>query len=217
MVEDCVMDLRQAARLQDELAARLVLEWRGGRVRRVAGADFSYDRAERRVAAAIVVMDLPRFEIVEVATAVKPVESAYVPGFLFLREGPAFLAAYRRLRHEPDVTLIDGNGIAHPRRLGLASQVGVELEIPTVGCAKTAFFPFRLPAGRRGSYTHYRDGTGERVGFVLRTRDEVRPVFVSPGHLIGLAAARKIVLDCSRFRIPEPLREAHRLSRVAVA
>jgi deoxyribonuclease V len=216
VVEDYGMDLRQAERLQEKLAARLVLEWRGGPIRRVAGADFGYDRAERKIAAAIVVMDLPRFEIVEVATAVRPVERAYLPGFLFLREGPAFVAAHRRLRHEPDVTLIDGNGIAHPRHLGLASHVGVLLDLATVGCAKTAFYPYRMPAGRRGSYTPYRDDTGRRVGFVLRTQDGVRPVFVSPGNLITLAAARKIVLDCSRFRIPEPLREAHRLSRELV-
>ncbi len=207
------MDLLKAARLQEELAARLVLRWRGGRVRRVAGADFSYDREDRKVAAAIVVMDLPGFEVVEVAESVRPVRAAYIPGFLYFREGPAFLEAYRRLRREPDVTLVDGNGIAHPRRLGLASHAGILLDIPTVGCAKTPFFAFEAPAFPRGAYTHYRDDRGRRVGVCLRTQANVKPVFVSPGHRVGIAAARRIVLDCSRFRIPEPLREAHRLSR----
>ncbi len=211
------MDLAKAAGLQEELAARLILRWRGGPPRRVAGADFAYDSEDRKVAAIIVVMDLPGFETVDVAEAVESVRAAYVPGFLFLREGPVFVAACRRLRHDPDITLIDGNGIAHPRHLGLASHVGVLLDIPTIGCAKTPFFPFRAPALRRGASTPYRDGSGRRVGFCLRTRDDVKPVFVSPGHRVSLAAARTIVLACSRFRIPEPLREAHRLSRGLLA
>jgi deoxyribonuclease V len=207
------MDLRRAIRLQQQMATRLILEWRGGRIRRVAGADSGYDADRQKILAVIVVMDFPDLDIVEVARAVRPVKMPYVPGFLSFREGPAFLTAYRRLRSRPDVTFLDGNGIAHPRRMGLASHVGVLLDIPTVGCAKSPFFPFRPPSQRRGAYTHFKNQDGERVGFCLRTRAGVRPVFVSPGHLVSFALARKVALDCSRFRIPEPLREAHRLTR----
>jgi deoxyribonuclease V len=129
-----------------------------------------------------------------------------------LREGPAYFDALRKIANPPDVWLFDGNGIAHPRRMGLASYVGLKLDRPSVGCAKTAFFPFRAPAAERGASTVYKDAKGEPVGLCLRTRAGVRPVFVSPGHRVDLRLARKVVLACSRFRIPEPLREAHRLS-----
>lgn len=207
------MDLRRAVRLQEKLAARLVLEWRGGRIRRVAGADSGYDPDEKKIIAVIVVMAFPDLKIVEVARAVRPLKMPYVPGFLSFREGPAFLAAFRKLRSQPDVTFLDGNGIAHPRRMGLASHVGVLLDVPTIGCAKSAFFPFRLPSERRGAYTHFLNQDGEKVGFCLRTRAGVRPVFISPGHRVSLAMARRVALDCSHYRIPEPLREAHRLTR----
>jgi deoxyribonuclease V len=208
-----MMNLTRAARIQEESACRLILDWAGGDVRLVAAADCSYDREEKLIGAAAVVMTLPGLEIVETAKAVRRVTIPYVPGFLSLREGPVYLDVLRRLSRRPDVILFDGNGIAHPRRMGLASHVGLGLDRPSIGCAKTAFFPYRPPAGRRGASTAYRNKMGETVGFCLRTRPGVRPVFVSPGHLIDLRTARKIVLDCSRFRIPEPLREAHRLSR----
>jgi len=207
------MNLARAVRIQEELASRLILEWRGGRVRLVAGADFGYDRNERRIVAAVVVLSYPGLETVETASASRPLTMPYIPGFLAFREGPAFFSAFRRLTCRPDVTLLDGNGIAHPRRMGLASYVGVKLDIPTIGCAKTPFFPFRWPAERAGAWTEYKNRAAEKVGFCLRTRPGIRPVFVSPGHRVDFPCSRKIVLGCSRFRLPEPLREAHRLSR----
>jgi len=132
---------------------------------------------------------------------------------LSFREGPVYIDVLGKLSWEPDVYLFDGNGIAHPRRMGLASHVGLKIDRPSIGCAKRAFFPFRPPARRRGACTAYKNRNGETVGFCLRTRTGVQPVFVSPGHRIDLRTARKLALDCSRFRIPEPLREAHRLSQ----
>jgi deoxyribonuclease V len=210
---DFMMNLSRAMRIQEESASRLILEWTGEEVRLVGAADCSYDREGTRIGAAAVVMTLPGLEIVETAQAVRRVAMPYIPGFLSLREGPAYFDVLRKLSHQPDVMLFDGNGIAHPRRMGLASYVGLKLDRPSIGCAKTAFFPFRAPAERRGACTIYKSNNGEKVGFCLRTRAGVRPVFVSPGHRIDLRLARKVVLDCSRFRIPEPLREAHRLSR----
>jgi deoxyribonuclease V len=207
------MNLAQAIKIQEKLASRVILEWDGGFVNYVAGADSGYDPKEQKIGAVIVVMRIPECEVVEVAQAVRKVTMPYIPGFLGFREGPVFFDAFRKLKQRPDVTLIDGNGIAHPRKMGLASYVGVVLDIPTIGCAKSPFFPFTLPAERRGTFTHLMNKAGEKVGFCLRTRPGVKPVFVSPGHRVSFYQARRTVLDCARFRVPEPLREAHRLSQ----
>lgn len=202
--------LAKAAEVQSMLSSRLILEWDGRKVDLVAGADFSYDRQEKRIGAALVVFRLPELELVEVSEVVRESDFPYVPGFLAFREGPVFQEAFRRIRNTPDVTLVDGNGIAHPRRMGLASFVGVTLDICTIGCAKTPFFPFVMPGAQRGDSTVFRDSGGEKVGFCLRTRSGVKPVFISPGHRIDFGRAKEIVLSTSKFRIPEPLREAHR-------
>jgi deoxyribonuclease V len=207
------MNLAKAIKIQEKLASKVILEWAGGFVDYVAGADSGYDPKEQKIGAVIVVMTTPECEVVEVARAFRKVPMPYIPGFLGFREGPAFIDAFRKLKQRPDVTLLDGNGIAHPRKMGLASYVGVVLDVPTIGCAKSPFFPFSLPGERRGTFTHLKNNAGERVGFCLRTRAGVKPVFVSPGHRVSFYQARKTVLDCARFRVPEPLREAHRLSQ----
>jgi len=202
--------LAKAAEVQMVLSSRLILEWDGRKVDLVAGADFNYDHQEKRIGASLVVFRLPELDVVEVSEVVRESRFPYVPGFLAFREGPVFQAAFRKIKNKPDVTLVDGNGIAHPRKMGLASFVGVTLDICTIGCAKTPFFPFVLPGAQRGAYTIFRDSGGEKVGFCLRTRSRVKPVFVSPGHRIDFNRAKEIVLRTSKFRIPEPLREAHR-------
>lgn len=206
------MDLTAATELQNELASKLVLEWDGREVNLVAGADFSYDYKEKKVGGCIVVFKIPDFEVVEISKAVRKIELPYIPGYLSFREGPAFLDAFRKIRVKPDVTFVDGNGIAHPRKMGLASHVGVILDICTIGCAKKPFFPYTLPSERRGAYTLFRNKNKDKVGVCLRTRSGVRPIFVSPGHRIDIPSARKLVLLFSKLRIPEPLREAHRLA-----
>jgi len=210
-----MINLARAIRIQEESASRLILEWTGDEVRLVGGADCSFDQQGSRIGAAAVVLTFPGLEVVETAQAVRRVALPYIPGFLSLREGPAYFEVLGKIVNQPDVWLFDGNGIAHPRRMGLASYVGLSLDRPSIGCAKSAFFPFRAPAERRGASTVYKNGKGEQVGICLRTRSGVRPVFVSPGHRVDLRLARKVILTCSRYRIPEPLREAHRLSRAA--
>jgi deoxyribonuclease V len=208
------MKLEWAVRLQEELASRLILKWEGGRIRLVGAADCAYDRSGRNIGAAAIVMTLPGFEVVTSAQAIGRVSMPYVPGFLSFREGPVYLEVVGKLACRPDIMLFDGNGIAHPRKMGLASHVGVILDIPTIGCAKSAYFPYCPPAETRGAITVYKNRQGEKVGICLRTRAGVRPVFVSPGHRTDFRLAKKVVLDCSRLRIPEPLREAHRLSQL---
>lgn len=206
------LNLKKAARIQQILSSKVQLRWDRRDVLQIAGADFAYDSEEKRIQAIIAVFRMPELEILEISQATRVTRFSYTPGFLAFREGPAFLDAFRKIKNQPDVTLIDGNGIAHPRKMGLASFVGVVLDICTIGCAKTPFYPFEYPSERKGDYTYFTNEKQEKVGICLRTRSNVKPIFVSPGHRIDFDHARAIVLKCSKFRIPEPLREAHRLA-----
>lgn len=138
----------------------------------------------------------------------------YIPGFLSFREGPAIIEALYGLKSTPDVVLVDGQGIAHPKKLGIASHIGALLDIPTIGCAKSRLVgEYKEPKPRRGARSALKYN-GEIVGSVLRTRDNVKPLFVSPGHRVDLDDSIEIVLGCARkFRIPEPLRRADFLSK----
>lgn len=206
-------DLKKAARVQQRLASQLVLERNVRKIARIAGADFSYQKSKGLIGAVIVVLRFPELDTIEIVQEVREVRIPYIPGFLNFREGVPFIRAFRKLKDKPHVTLIDGNGIAHPRKMGLASYVGVVLDIPTVGCAKSPFFSFDPPDKKRGAFSTYKDRKEEMVGFCLRTRSDVKPVFVSPGHRVDFSFSREIVLACSKFRIPEPIRIAHHESK----
>jgi len=190
----------------------------GGRFRAsdaplAAGIDVGFSRDGRRAYCAAVVVDLRTMETADSAGACEETRFPYIPGFLSFREGPVVLQALSRLRVVPDVLLFDGQGLAHPRRCGLASHVGACLDVPSVGCAKSRLVgEGREPGLRRGSWSAL-SMRGERVGMALRTREGVRPLFVSVGHLVTLADARRVVLRAApRFRIPEPLRRAHAMA-----
>lgn len=206
-------DLKKAAIAQQRLASHLVLKQTVRKTTRIAGADFSYHKQKKLIGAIVVVLKFPEFEIIEVAEEVRDVRIPYIPGYLNFREGPAFIKTYQKLENKPDLTLIDGNGIAHPRKMGLASYVGVVLDIPTIGCAKSPFFAFDPPSESRGAFSLYKDRQNEKVGFCLRTRTSAKPVFVSPGHRVAFGFSREIVLACSKFRIPEPIRIAHHMAK----
>ena len=181
-----------------------------GTLRLVAGADVSYDRSSPALYAAVVVLDAESLEVAEVARATRRAEFPYVPGYLSFRELPPLLAAFERLRLRPDLVLCDGHGRAHPRRFGLACHLGIALDLPTIGCAKSRLVgEHREPGARRGAHAALRDGP-EVIGEVLRTRVGVAPVYISVGHRVNLATARRLVLRLTpRFRIPEPIRAAH--------
>lgn len=202
-------DLTAARALQERLRERVVLGGGPRRVRLIAGADLAYRRDGSHAWAAVALLALPALEVVETAWAEGPPPFPYVPGFLTFREGPLLLAAFRRLRTEPDLILLDGAGLAHPRGFGLACHIGFLLDRPTVGCAKSLLVgECREPGMRRGAWTPLRLG-GRTVGAALRTRSGVQPIFVSPGHRIGLAAALRLVLAATpRYRVPEPIRQA---------
>lgn len=208
---------QEAIALQYRLAGRVLLRSLPKRMRLIAGADVGYERHGGRVAAAVAVHVLPRLELVELVQGEDDVSFPYIPGLLSFREIPPLLSAFRKLRNQPEVILCDGHGLAHPRRLGLASHLGLWLDLPTIGCAKTRlvgeYGELGLSRGQYRSLTH----RGERVGLALRTRSGVKPVYVSPGHLVDIDGARRLVLRCCRgFRIPEPIRTAHQAVQRAV-
>lgn len=201
---------REAVALQRELAARVVRTGRP-RPRTVCGVDTSI--RDGFVHAAVCVFAFPGLELLASATATRPVEFPYVPGLLAFRELPALRQAYARLAEEPDLLLVDGHGLAHPRRFGIACHLGVELDRPAIGCGKSLLVGAHAePASRRGSGTALVH-RGERIGRCLRTREGVRPVYVSIGHRCDLERAVAIVLACARrYRLPEPIRAADHLA-----
>lgn len=198
----------EARAIQERLRGRVSRRNSRRTVRHVAGVDISvkHDRAR----AAMVVLSFPDLQLVEVALAEEPVPFPYVPGLLSFREIPSILAAAERLTVDPDLVLVDGQGIAHPRRFGLASHLGVLLDKPTIGCAKTRLIgTHKEPYHESGCYTDLWD-KDELIGAVLRTRTNVKPLYISIGHKIELPTALDRVLDCCRgFRLPEPTRMAH--------
>jgi deoxyribonuclease V len=179
----------------------------------IAGVDASF--FNHKIIGVASLYSYPGITSLEDAHATGNAFFPYIPGFLSFREGPAILNALRRLNIHPDVILVDGQGIAHPRGFGIASHIGVLLDIPTIGCAKSRLIgEYREPGPERGEFSHI-SYAGQIVGAVMRTREGVKPLFVSPGHLITLEESLEIVINCAnRYRIPEPLRRADRISRI---
>jgi len=204
------LPLSGARAVQERLAARVEAIDRLGPVRRVAGVDVSYDRGSPVLFAAVVVLDIDDLGILEVAAVTGRARAPYVPGYLSFREMPPLVEAFARLSAPPDLIVCDGHGRAHPRRFGIASHLGVLFDLPAVGCGKSRLVgTHRAPAPERGRYALLRDGD-EVIGHVLRTRTGVKPVFVSVGHRVSLATARRLVLTLSpRYRLTEPVRAAH--------
>ncbi len=206
---------REAAALQTRLRDRVVRSGQLADVRHVAGVDVGFEQDGTVTRAAIAVLAFPGLELVDKAVVRRPTRFPYVPGLLSFREAPAVLAAFERLRVAPDLILYDGQGIAHPRRFGIASHVGLLLDTPSIGVAKTRLIgAHRAPPDRRGGWAPLVDA-GETIGAVLRTRAGVKPVYVSIGHRLSLATAVRWTMACvTRYRLPETTRWAHRLASV---
>jgi deoxyribonuclease V len=207
------VDYKTAVAIQADLRGKVILSDDGpGDIRTVAGADISCTKGDDRVYAAVVLLDAATLEVVEEASHSGRISFPYIPGLLSFREGPSLLRAFEKLRRRPDMVLFDGQGIAHPRGFGLAAHIGLILDLPSVGCAKTRLIgTFEEPGARRGQRSPL-TCDGEQIGAVLRTKDCVNPVFVSQGHRVSLERAVDVVLQCTRrYRIPEPVRRAHML------
>lgn len=204
----------EAREIQCQLRECVLVEPLDRRPETVAGVDVSVKG--KRARAAVVLCSYPELTPFQAATAEMPVSFPYVPGLLAFREGPVVLAALEQLKDRPDVLMFDAQGFAHPRRMGLATHLGILLDVPAVGCAKSRLCgTYVEPNEHKGSWTPLIDGDdGDKViGAVVRTRDGVRPVFVSVGHRVDLETAVSLVLECTtRYRLPEPARWAHRIA-----
>ena len=198
----------EAEQLQRDLRLHVIRTWDGPAVRTIAGVDAGF--VGDRAIAAVALLSFPDLETLEVRTITLPVGFPYIPGLLSFREAPAILKAMEQLEVEPDLIVVDGQGIAHPRRFGIAAHLGVVLDRPTIGCAKSRLIGAHEPVGpNRGDVTDLTDH-GETIGAVVRSKPGTKPLYISIGHRIDLPKAVEYVLaSCTGYRIPEPSRRAH--------
>ena len=206
----------EAIAIQRELAGRIVREGDPAPVRLVAGVDVSAGRLGSRGRAAVVLLSYPDLTIVEVARHETEITFPYVPGLLSFREIPIILPAFEQLSRQPDLVIVDRQGIAHPRRLGVAAHLGLLIDRPTIGCAKSRLTgTHEDPPDRPGAWTPLLDRR-QIIGHVVRTRAGVKPLYISVGHRVGLAEATEWILRCTRrYRLPEPIRAAHQSAGTA--
>ncbi len=208
------MELEILKSIQNELAGKVVIKPFRKEVKYVAGCDVSYNRTKNEMTAVVALVEYPSLKLVEVSHHTTAVEFPYIPTFLSFRELPSLVEAFRKLSTKPDLVVVDGQGIAHPRGLGLAAHFGVTVEMPTIGCAKSHLFgKYEMPGLKRGGWTPLWAGD-KMIGAVVRTRDRVKPVFISPGHLIDVESSVEWILKLTKgYKLPEPIRFADSISR----
>jgi len=203
---------KEAVNIQQELKGRLILDDKQfpGSINTVAGADISYSKQDDMFFATVVLLAYPTMDVIEEVLLAERSPFPYIPGLLSFREGPALLKAFEKLVNVPDCVIFDGQGIAHPRGIGLASHMGLFLDIPTIGCAKKRLVGVHDEVGAEVGDCADLTLDGRIMGAVVRTKKKVKPLFVSPGHKIGLRKAIEVVLACCRgYRLTEPVRRAH--------
>lgn len=201
----------QAREIQERLAKKIRLKPLTTTPKIIAGLDCAFTKDKQNVIACIVLFTFPELTLIETRHTVEPVLMPYIPGLLSFREAPACLKAAKKLQNTPDLFIVDGQGIAHPRRLGLASHLGLFLNVPTIGCAKSRLIgTYQQPPEEKGQFTDLYH-KNDLIGAVVRTRTSVKPLFVSPGHLCSFNDAVKYTLETTtRYRLPETSRSAHR-------
>ncbi|HZC68479.1 MAG TPA: deoxyribonuclease V [Nitrospirales bacterium] len=206
---------KEAIQIQQQLRAKVIPHGKVATPSLIAGADVAF--VEDTAVACVVLLTFPKLEIVETVVHKEKVSFPYIPGLLSFRETPAVAQAFGKLKHRPDLIFIDGQGLAHPRAAGIACHMGVILDRPTIGCAKSLLFgTYKEPKEARGSVSDLCDDEGKVIGAVVRTKDGVQPVFISIGHKIDLAQAIEFTLACGKgYRIPEPTRQADLLAERA--
>ncbi len=216
--------IKEAKAVQETLRDKVEIKRLGKRIKRIAACDAGF--TDDVCIAAICVFSYPDLpphqnlwcgglQLLEEKTLRRKIDFPYIPGFLTFREGPALEKLFYQLKLKPDVLVFDGQGIAHPKQLGIASHMGVILNIPTIGCAKSRLWgEYEKVGEKKGDFSYLIDPkTGKVLGCVLRTRDNVKPVFISPGHLVSIKEAKDIIASCvGKYRLPEPVRCAHSLS-----
>ena len=201
---------KQAISIQHKLKDKIKTFNDFDSLKKVGGVDVGFVKEKNLSCAALVIFSYPDMKILDVITCSEPISFPYIPTFLAFREVPVVLSCFEKLENIPDMLILDGQGYAHPRRMGLASHVGVLLDIPTIGCAKSRLLgEFNIPDEKKGSFSYLYD-KGEIIGAVLRTKDDTYPVFVSIGHKVSLDTAIKLILEMAVTRIPEPTKIADR-------
>lgn len=206
-------DIREASRIQDNLRHFIEVKSVKKDYRLIAGADTAYSKRDSSVFAAVVVMRFPELVTVDRARAQSMATFPFQPGFFVFREGPVLIKALQRLQVAPDVIMFDANGVAHEKGIGMASHLGLMLDIPAIGCAKKRLVGEYEEPGNELNATKPLMYKGKKIGEVIRTRVDVKPLFVSIGHKIDLDSAVELVSSTTRgYRLPEPLRVAHILS-----
>jgi len=199
---------QEAIKIQKDLRSNISLKKSFSKINKIAGADVSY--YQNKMIAGVVIFEFTNLKIIERQSFISTVTFPYIPGLLTFREGPSLLAAFKKIKNDPDIILFDGQGIAHPRRMGIATHLGLFLDKPTIGCAKSKLSGKYTSVGEeKGDYTLLKEGK-EVLGAVLRTRRKVKPIFISPGYKIDLSNSIEITLKCIvKYRLPVPVREAH--------
>jgi len=194
--------INEAEELQIRLSEKLVIRGRPHKINYIAAADVAYINDTNISLCVIVIFSYPELELLNIINHHNKTSYPYIPGLLYFREGPVILETFKKLKIQPDIVIFDGHGIAHPRRFGLASHVGLLLNIPSIGCAKSILYGcYEEPGGKRGSKTLLYNDQHKPVGIVLRSRENVKPVFIHE--------SAEIIMNClTRYRIPEPLRLA---------
>ncbi len=204
---------KEAIAIQKSLLDRVVLHDDFGEIKTVAGVDVGFEENNTITRAAIAVLDFESMELIESVIARRPTTFPYVPGLLSFREIPAVLEAMLKLEAVPDLLLCDGQGIAHPRQFGIAAHLGLLTDIPAVGVAKSRLIGTHAEVPKeKGNHVPLLH-KGDQIGVVLRTRANVKPLFISPGHRVGMESAIRFVMHCTtRYRLPETTRWAHKLA-----
>jgi deoxyribonuclease V len=211
------LQIDEAIALQRELAQRIIREDQLGEVHYIAGVDMAINETNGMARAAVVLLTYPALALVEQHIYEEPVRMPYIPGLLSFREAPCVISAFERLRQQPDLVMVDGMGIAHPRRIGIASHLGLWLDLPTIGCGKSILvgkYDKNALGEEAGAWLPLVD-KNEVIGAAVRTRTRVSPMIISIGHKISLETSIRYVLACGRgYRLPEPTRLADKLSKM---
>lgn len=212
-----VNSIEEAINIQKQLSKKVLLKRKYNsitEINTIAACDVHEEN--QKMIGAIAIYSFPELKLIDRKIEISEVKNfPYIPGLLAFREGEILIKLIKKLKKVPQITIFDGHGIAHFRRLGIASHIGVVLDIPTIGCAKTILYgTYTLPGENRGDYEYIYDNA-EKIGIVLRTKKNTKPIFVSPGHRVDILQSKDIILTCClKYRIPEPLREAHRLAKI---
>jgi len=208
------LDQNEAKALQRELAKQVIREDRLDEVRYIAGVDMAINEISGMARAAVMLLSYPKLEVVEQHVYEEPIRMPYIPGLLSFREIPCILGAFGQLKQQPELVMVDGQGIAHPRRLGIASHLGLWLDLPTIGCAKSILTGHHVPLSEEAGAWVPLTANQEVIGAVVRTRARVKPMIISSGHRISLETSLRFVLACCKgYRLPEPTRLADKLSK----